>query len=354
MKTWESTLLSPDQSVLTALATMDRSALQIGLVVDGGQRLLGTVTDGDVRRALLAGKDLKSPVSGIMFTGFTSASPGDSDEAVLFAMRKKDLRQIPVVDPEGRVVGLRLLRDMVRPGNRENLVVLMAGGEGARLLPLTENRPKPMLHVAGKPVLQTIIENFAAQGFRRFQVSVNYLGQMIEDHFGDGSALGVSIGYLREDRKLGTGGALGLLPERPDAPFFVMNSDLLTTVGFSKILDFHLANRAQATMCVRQYQFEVPYGVVRAAGHKLSGIDEKPVHRFFVNAGIYVLDPAVLDLVPQNEFLDMPTLFTRLMEKGGECVVFPLCEYWLDIGHREDYERAKGEYPGVLSGTETA
>ncbi len=351
MKTWESTLLSPDRTVMEALSVMDQSALQIGLVVDENRRLLGTVTDGDVRRALLAGKDLKSPVSEVMFTGFTYASPDDSDERVLALMRAKDLRQVPVLDAGGRVVGLRLLKDMVGLRKRDNLVVLMAGGEGARLRPLTENRPKPMLHVAGKPVLQTIIENFAAQGFNRFFVSVNYLGQMIEDHFGNGASLGVSIRYLKEERKLGTGGALGLLPERPDAPFFVMNSDLLTTVGFSKILDFHLANRAQATMCVRQYQFEVPYGVVRATGHRLLGLDEKPVHKFFVNAGIYVLEPDALALVPKNEFLDMPTLFSRIMEKGGQCAVFPICEYWLDIGHREDYERAKGEFPGVI-GTE--
>ena len=210
--------------------------------------------------------------------------------------------------------------------------------------PLTANQPKPLLKVGQKPILETIMENFIRHGFRKFYFSVNYLGEMIETHFGDGSRWGVRIEYLREQKRLGTAGALSLLPEKPDKPFFVMNGDILTNVDFAQLLHFHVHTGATATMCVRDYDFQVPYGVVRIEGERLARIEEKPVQRFFVNAGIYVLEPPALDLTPADTFFDMPQLFERIVECGQEAAVFPIREYWLDIGRGDDLQRARSEY----------
>jgi NDP-sugar pyrophosphorylase family protein len=228
-------------------------------------------------------------------------------------------------------------------------VVLMVGGLGTRLRPLTEETPKPLLRVGGKPILQTIVERFAAHGFTDFIFCVNYKAQMIRDHFGDGGRFGVRIEYIEESKRMGTAGALGLLPERPAEPFFVMNGDLLTNVNFENMLQYHLQNRAKASMCVREYDFQVPYGVVNIEEGLIRSIEEKPVHRFLVSAGIYMLDPSCLDLIPENAYYDMPALFERIVEEGGRAVSFPLREYWLDIGRMEEYERAKREYFEVFN-----
>ena len=249
----------------------------------------------------------------------------------------------------GRVIGVELLEELIRPRERDNWVVLMAGGLGTRLSPLTNDRPKPMLNVGNKPLLETIIENFVEQGFHRFFISVNYMAGMIKDHFADGGRWGAQIHYLEEDRKLGTAGALSLLPEPPTAPVLVMNCDLLTKVNFRHLLDFHLEHRAQGTMCVREYDFQVPYGVVRLDRQRIAGIDEKPVQRFFVNAGIYVLEPEALHHVPADTFFDMPSLFERLIAEGQEAAAFPIREYWLDIGQLADYDRANGEFAGLFT-----
>jgi dTDP-glucose pyrophosphorylase len=332
-----------------AVQALDASELQIVLVVDAERHLAGTVTDGDVRRGILKGVSLDETVQRIMNPAPTTVSTNDSRESVLALMQRKQLRHIPVIDQSGRVVGLETLDGLVQSQAKPNRVVLMAGGLGSRLQPLTDDCPKPMLRVGTKPLLETILESFIDFGFRRFSIAVNYLADVVQAHFGDGSRWGVDIDYLRETRQLGTAGALSLLPEIPTEPLLVMNGDVLTKVNFGQLLDFHNGHRASATMCVREYDFQIPYGVVRIDRHRIAGIEEKPVQRFFVNAGIYVLEPNVLRLLPTNERFDMPTLFGKLIEHGHETSVFPIREYWLDIGQMADYDRANGEFTQLFS-----
>jgi dTDP-glucose pyrophosphorylase len=344
MKDWKSTLMSPQASILDAMGIIDAGALQIALVVDDNGRLIGTVTDGDVRRAILDKFSLDDPVSRIMFTPPTVASIHDERDAILTRMRRKEIRHIPVVDDDGRVVGLKVLMDMLQPQQRSNQAVIMAGGLGSRLRPLTEDTPKPLLKVGGKPILESIIENLVDHGINRLCISVNYRADQIKEYFGAGLKWGAEIRYLEEDRKMGTAGALGLLDSPPTDPLVVMNGDLVTKINFSQLLDFHREQYARATMCVREYDFQVPFGVIQVDNHRLTALEEKPTHNFFINAGIYVLEPDVLSLINGDEYLDMTTLFSRLLDQGEKVTVFPVREYWIDIGRIDDYERAKGDH----------
>ncbi|MBU1042398.1 MAG: nucleotidyltransferase family protein [Proteobacteria bacterium] len=337
-------LIAPDLTVVDALRIIDSTRLQIALVVDEAGRLLGTVSDGDVRRALLAGTALTSPVSAIMFRKPTTAPPEADRETLLALMQSKVLRQIPIVDAGGHVVGLESLMDMLAHKALPNPVVLMAGGRGQRLRPLTDLCPKPLLRIGDKPILEIILENFVAQGFRNFFISINYMAEKVVEHFGDGSRFGVSITYLREDEPLGTAGALTLLPEAPHLPFLVMNGDLLTKVNFEHLLDFHASQEAEATMCVRPYTSQIPYGVVHVEDHQLVRLEEKPSQTVFVNAGIYALSPSALPLIPKGAAFDMPTLFEALMAQKRRALAFPVREYWIDIGRMGDYEQAQSDY----------
>jgi dTDP-glucose pyrophosphorylase/predicted transcriptional regulator len=349
MKKWKEVLVSPQTSLREAAQILDANALQIVLVVDEERRLLGTITDGDIRRGILKGIALTEPVSVVMNPRPSVARIEDSRDSILAEMKRKSLHHMPLVDKAGRVVGLDTLDELINPPIKENWVVLMAGGLGSRLRPLTNDCPKPMLKVGGKPLLETILENFIEHGFCHFYISVNYMSEVVKSHFGDGSRWGVDICYLHEDQRLGTAGALSLLPEKNNGPLIVMNGDLLTKVNFRQLLEFHSEHNAHATMCVREYDFQVPYGVVKIENHRITGIDEKPTQRFFVNAGIYVLDSQALDLIFPNTFFDMPSLFEKLIEQQKETVVFPIREYWLDIGHMADFDRANGEYGDVFS-----
>lgn len=225
----------------------------------------------------------------------------------------------------------------------------MAGGLGTRLRPLTQDIPKPLLKVGNKPILETIIKNFANHGFVNITISLNYKGEMIKDYFGDGSNFGVNIDYVEENMRLGTAGALSLIENKPNEAFFVMNADLLTDVNFSHLLDFHSFSNSDATMCVREYEYQVPYGVIEVEESNVTSIVEKPIQKFFVNAGIYVLSPKVFDYIPKNEFYDMPTLFNTFIEKEKRVISFPIHEYWLDIGRMSDFEQAQSEYFRVFN-----
>lgn len=346
IKDWKSTLIPPDTSILKAIEVINDSSLQVSLVVEKGNRLLGMVTDGDIRRAILRNIPLTDPVEGIMSKDITIANVNDSRESIIVLMQRKDLRHVPIVDDMGCIVDLKVLIHLIEePHMRlDNLVVLMAGGLGSRLLPLTEKSPKPLLEVGGKPLLETIIQNFMGYGFYRFSISINYKAEMIIKHFGDGSKWGIEISYLREKTKLGTAGALSILKDKPNKPVLVMNSDLLTKVNFRQLLDFHIQNKSSATMCVKEYDLKVPYGVVNVNGSQLVDLQEKPVHNFFVNAGIYVLEPEVLSLIPEDTRFDITTLFNKLLNLKYKTVTFPIHEYWLDIGKKGDYEKANGEY----------
>lgn len=349
MGTWKEILVSPETSIRKAIHVLDESAKQIVLVVDVNNRLLGTVTDGDVRRSILKGMSLDDAIQKIMNTYPTIARIDESRESILAAMQRKGLHHIPLVDENHCVMGLETLDELIQPCARENRVVLMAGGLGSRLSPLTDECPKPMLKVGNKPLLETILENFIEYGFHRFYISVNHMAEVVKSYFGDGTRWGVDICYLQENQRLGTAGALSLLPKKPTESLLVMNGDLLTKVNFKQLLDFHSGHHAQATMCVREYDFQVPYGVVKIDDHRINSIDEKPIQRFFVNAGIYVLEPEVLDLISPNTYFDMPTLFEKLIGLKNETAAFPIREYWLDIGQLSDYNQANGEFMQVFA-----
>ncbi|MGB9331939.1 MAG: nucleotidyltransferase family protein [Steroidobacteraceae bacterium] len=340
MREWRSVLLAPGATVGDAIARIDASAHQIALVVDPHDRLLGVMTDGDVRRAILRGMSMSSPIDEVMNRTPLTAPQGTSDKQLLALMRRHVVHQMPLVNESNQVVGLALIDDLIGAREKANWVVLMAGGLGTRLRPLTEQTPKPMLALSGKPILESILENLVAEGFRRIFMSVNYKADMIEEYFGDGGRWGANISYLREGQRLGTAGSLSLMPEAPTLPIVVMNGDLLTHASIANLLDFHVALNSVATMAVREYDLQVPYGVVHIAGERITSIEEKPVQKFLVNAGIYVLSPSALSHVPPRVYFDMPTLFDRLNAAGATTVAFPLREFWLDIGRPEDYDQA--------------
>ncbi|MBX9769783.1 MAG: nucleotidyltransferase family protein, partial [Candidatus Obscuribacterales bacterium] len=311
---------------------------------DEGYRLLGTVTDGDIRRGILRGISLEDSVAKVMNVTPTVAKDSQSHHDILKQMKAKRLHQIPVLEDSGHVVGVRFLNDFLQTGSDEHWVILMAGGLGTRLRPLTNDLPKALLPVGDKPLLEHIINQFAEQGFHRFFISLHYKADMVFDLLGDGSKLGVQISYLHEQQQLGTAGALGLLPERPTNTFLVMNADLVTQVNFSQLLAFHKEQQATATMCVQQYDFQVPYGVIQLDGCRVAKIDEKPTQSFFVNAGICAFEPSVLDYVNVGEHLDMPALFTKLMHSAEPVSAFAVREQWLDIGRKADYQKAQEEF----------
>lgn len=348
MKDWKKVVIQSDATIRDTIKLIDESAIQIALVAGTDGRLLGTVTDGDVRRGILKGIALDEPVERIMNPNPTVMRGFEARDAVLAVMKNKGIHQIPIVDPDGLLLGLELIDEIVRGRERDNAVVLMAGGLGSRLRPLTDDCPKPLLKVGNKPILETIIENFMEYGFRRFYITINYKAEMIEKHFGDGSKWGVEINYIRESERMGTAGSLAAFSGKFGNAVFVMNGDLLTRVNFSQLLSFHLEHRAKATMCVREYDFQVPYGVVKIDKGSLIDIEEKPVHRFFVSAGIYVLEPEILELIPSGGYLDMPALFKLLLDKKMQAAVFPIREYWLDIGRQGDFDRANGEFPSFF------
>lgn len=348
MKNIEDIIVSEETPIIDVLKIIDESSKQLALVVDGSKKLLGTVSDGDIRRALLKNISLTETIKNIYFKSPTVANINDSKDEIINVCSSKKIHQIPIIDNNGNLVGLEVLDELITVKTKKNKVVLMVGGLGSRLRPLTENTPKPMLNVGGKPILQTIVEKFVSYGFVDIVMCVGYKSNIIQDFFSDGSRFGANIEYILEEKRMGTAGALSLLNIRLEEPFFVMNGDLLTNVNFEHLLEYHLSNDSVATMCVREYDFQVPYGVVNVEHGKILSIEEKPVQKFFVSAGIYMLDPKCIEMIPVNEFYDMPTLFEKLIEVNENTISFPLREYWLDIGRIDEYEKANLEYDEVF------
>ena len=341
--------ISPATTILQTIKAIDLGGIQIAFVVNQKNELLGTVTDGDIRRGILKGISLEAEVQKVMNGRPVMVQEGEPISQILSTMKKKMLRQLPVVNLQNRFVGVKILSEYSKNGIKDNWVVLMIGGQGDRLRPLTENCPKPLLKVGNKPLLETILTSFIEHKFHRFYMAGHYKLDMVKEYFGDGSKWNAEIRYIHEDKRMGTAGALSLLPELPTEPFFVMNGDLLTKVNFQQLLDFHNEHQVQATMCVTEYDLTIPYGVVRIKDGQIDGIDEKPVQRFFVNAGIYVLEPNVLKQIPKGQSFDMPQLFERLNQSKSKTAVFPIREYWLDIGRVDDFERANGEFHEVFA-----
>ena len=336
--------LTPRTSLREALRIIDQGASQIALVVDEKQRLLGTLTDGDIRRGLLDGETLDTPAERLMNRQFRFVRSGEDQAVVLEMMRQEVLSQIPVLDERGRVVELLLLLELLKPSLVPNAVVIMAGGKGTRLRPHTEHCPKPMLPVNGKPMLEILIKQCIDSGFSQFYLSVNYLKDQIIEHFQDGKRWGVSINYLVEDQPLGTAGSLQLLPATVQDPFLVINGDVLTRLNTSQLLRFHIEHKAAATLCVREHITTLPFGVVQTDGVELAGFEEKPSYRQLVNAGVYVINPQLLALLPNKQAIDMPTLLQSAQRTGYRVAVCPIHEYWLDVGRPETLRQAHQEW----------
>ena len=314
---------------------------QIGLGVDGDGRLVGVVTDGDLRRALLSGATLDDLVDPFLNRDYVSVRSSEGRAEVLELMRARRIGAIPVLDGDGRPVGLHLLHAFLVPVERTTHAVVMAGGQGVRLRPLTETVPKPMLHVAGRPILERTILHLVGSGITRISISVNYLGHVIEDHFQDGSRFGARIDYLREDEPLGTAGALGLLPEPPTEPVLLMNGDLVTSADVGGLLDAHARLGAVATIGVRRYVHAVPFGCVERDGDRVVRLEEKPTIEREVNSGIYALSPVAVARVGRGVRLSMPDLIDGLLADGLPVAAFEIEDDWIDVGQREQLSRAR-------------
>lgn len=339
--------LGPVATIRDAVRRIDRGASQTALVVDDERRLLGVVTDGDVRRAILRDISLDSPVSEIMSATPKVMLAGTPNVEVLRHLQLHSLHQIPVVDDGNRVVALRTIDEFMRTDRLPNTIVIMAGGLGTRLKPITNDIPKPMVPIGGRPLLETTIMAMITQGFFRFRISINHLGNVIEDHFGDGSNWNADIQYLRETEALGTAGSLNLMTEQPDHPMIVMNGDLLTSVDFAKMLAFHQAKSAAVTMGVRDHRVEIPYGVIECDGAFLTRILEKPSTDYLINAGVYVIEPWVINLVEEGRRFDMTDVCEAVIANGSPVGVYRIEEYWRDIGQITDLRIAQSEIDAI-------
>jgi len=339
--------IAPDNSVREVMSCIDRNAKGFALVVDREQRLLATVTDGDIRRAILAGMEVDLPVQMLLEQRKPRSYPtpfvapvGTPCTQLLRMMNEHTLRCIPLVDEKGCVVDVALLSELVKEYELPLTAVVMAGGYGTRLRPLTEKLPKPMLHLDDRPLLELIIEQLCQAGIRRVNLTTHYKGEIIAQHFGDGRDFGVEIHYVKEEQPLGTAGALSLL-DASDEPLLVINGDILTHIDFRAMLDFHREHQADMTVAVRQYEFRVPYGVVETDSMTITNVSEKPMIRHFVNAGIYLLNPGVHQFIPNDQPYDMPDLINQLIKNERRVIGFPIREYWLDIGKSVDYKQAQ-------------
>lgn len=346
---WCQAMLPLDSTIDQAIRNLDKTAIKIILVVNESGALEGTISDGDIRRGLLEGLSLDSPILNIVHRNAFVVLPDMARELVLQLMVANKIQQIPVVDERRHVVGLHLWDEIITAPERPNLMVIMAGGIGTRLRPHTESCPKPLLLVAGKPMLEHIIERAKLEGFSNFVLAIHYLGHMIESYFGNGERLGVQIEYLREESPLGTAGALSLLSAL-SAPFVVTNGDVITDIRYGELLDFHVRHAATATMAVRVHEWQHPFGVLQIQGIEIVGFEEKPIFRSHINAGVYALNPEALNVLTPRDHCDMPTLFERLQAKQLRTVAYPMHEPWLDVGRPADLQVANDR--GVNDGAD--
>jgi dTDP-glucose pyrophosphorylase len=341
---WRQTILTAESTIGDAIGNLDRYGLRIVLIVSSEGEFIGTVSDGDIRRGLLKGLDMNSPIANVVHHNALVVPREMSRETVVQLMMANKIHQVPIVDELQKLVGLHLWDEVTTVPVRSNLMVIMAGGKGTRLLPHTENAPKPMVEVAGKPMLEHIIERGKLEGFTHFVLAIYHLGHLIEDYFGNGEHLGVQIEYLREQSPLGTAGALSLLIPRPESSFVVTNGDVMTDIHYGELLDFHERYKASATMAVRVHEWQHPFGVVHTEGVKIVGYVEKPITRSHINSGVYVLSPAVLGELSVNAACDMPTLFERLQANGKRTIAYPMHEPWLDVGRPNDLINVNLQY----------
>ena len=337
---WRDSIVKINTPIKIAIERLNKVGIKIALVLDENFRLLGTISDGDFRRGMLSGLTLEDTVEKIMNKNPRTVNEGTSRLEILKLMNDTKILQIPIVDRNNFVIGLHLWDDISVQAKYSNIMVIMAGGKGSRLHPQTENRPKPMLLVAGIPILEHIIKRARSQGFNHFIIAINYLGQIIEDYFKDGHKFGVKIEYLHEDVPLGTAGALSLLSHKPERAFIVTNGDVITDINYSDFLEYHTVQNAAATVAVHTHEFQIPYGVVQINGLEVESYEEKPIVSSLINAGVYALDPDILDFITEPKFRDMPEILDISRELKKKVIVYPLHESWIDIGRPIDLEIA--------------
>jgi dTDP-glucose pyrophosphorylase len=337
---WRKTILPKTSVIKDVISSMNMSSLKIVLIINDQGQLEGTISDGDIRRALLRGLTLESPIEQVVHRSALVVPPAMGRDMVLQLMVANRIQQIPVVGEDNVVLGLHIWEEITTSPKRSNCMIIMAGGKGIRLRPYTENCPKPLVEVAGKPMLEHIIERAKLEGITNFLIAIHYLGHMIEEYFGNGEKLGVHIKYLREESPLGTAGALSLLEAPPEDAFIVTNGDVVTDIHYGDLLDFHIRHNATGTMAVRVHEWQHPYGVVKTSGLEIIGFEEKPITRSHINAGVYVLSPGALNMLDRGAHCDMPTLFERLQANQLRTVAYPMHEPWLDVGRPDDLKKA--------------
>jgi dTDP-glucose pyrophosphorylase/predicted transcriptional regulator len=337
---WKDSIVKINTPIKVAIEQLNRVGIKIALVLDDKNILLGTVSDGDFRRGMLRGLSLEDTVEKIMNKNPRTVSEGMSRSEILKLMNDSKILQIPIVDKKNYLIGLHLWDNISIHAHYSNIMVIMAGGKGSRLHPQTENRPKPMLLVGGLPILEHIIRRAKSQGFNHFIIAINYLGQVIEDYFKDGQKFGVKIEYLHEDSPLGTAGALSLLSDKPEKAFIVTNGDVITDINYADLLEYHTSQNAAATVAVHTHEFQIPYGVVQINGLEIESYDEKPIVSRLINAGVYALEPDILDLIKEPRYRDMPEILDISRDLNKKVIVYPLYESWIDIGRPIDLEIA--------------
>lgn len=341
-------LINQNSTILDTLKVIDDTALEIALVIDEQNRLIGTVTDGDIRRGIIKGYNLDEPISNLMNSNPITANLNASDDELLFLMINRSIKHLPIIDNNRRVLRLVLFKELIARKKRSNIAVIMAGGLGSRLGSLTQNTPKPLLPVGGKPVIALIAEQLKKHGIENIFISINYKGYKIKEWFEKNPILGVNIYYIEEKDFLGTAGALSLLPEIPDDPFIVINGDIISPINFSSLLEFHNNSQNHLTLCTREFNLQVPYGVLQLNGSQLISIEEKPSQNIFINAGIYVISPELLSYIPKQTRYDMPQLINTALNDGKQINCYPVSDYWLDIGTPQDYLKASEEFDKTI------
>lgn len=346
----ENLCVAPNATIKESMHAIEIGTHRIALIVDEHHKLKGVLTDGDIRRALLEGYQLSDSIESIYTKNPVVSYESDSNDALVRKSIESNTYQIPIIDSSGKVIGLKELNNLLSQKVKKNQVVIMAGGLGTRLYPLTKDSPKPLLPVGGKPILETIIDTFSKNSFKDFIISVNYKADMIKSYFGDGKKFGVNIQYIDEKKRMGTAGSLTLMKGQLTESFFVVNADLLTNLNYNYMLQYHLAHEADATMGTLQYKIEIPYGVIHTINQKIVDIEEKPIHKFLVSGGIYVLSPSVLNMIPEDSFFDMPTLFEKLINQNKKVISFSIRDrdYWRDIGNPTEYQFANKEYKNTF------
>lgn len=333
--------LTPSSSIEEALKIVGKERVRLGIIVDEKDKFLGVISDSNIRKALINGKSLKDNIKEIYTKNPITIKENTSKNELLKLSAKTDIYDFPVLDEQGTIVSIKSISSLYKAN--ANFIIIMAGGLGSRLKELTKNTPKPMLKVGKKPILESIVQRLKAQNFENFIFCVNYKKQIIEEYFKKGEKLGVKIAYIKERKKLGTAGALSLIKQDFEESFIVMNADILTELDFNALLKAHKKSKALMSVCVREFEQQIPYGVITQKQGFIQSIEEKPKQKFLVSAGIYVLEKEILNLVPKNEYLDMPELIKLAMQKG-RVNTYIINDYWIDIGRMEEFLKANEDF----------